>query len=279
MYRTLDKFQALMEMLYNYILTKSPRRMAELPTHEANTLPFQAQAPTSRAGHIKRQILDAVLSGTLAPEEFIGTESSLAETFDTSRLPVREALKQLSAIGAVTVTTGVTGGARAARPDPERVTDVLAIQFALLGVSTEEVLSTRLAIEPLAVRLAAEQATDEEIRRLKRLLERAAELAEGPATDYPKTAAAMLDIHSALVEASHNRALSVMTRGLIRVLLHTYHQFGSQKMAKEQGLARLKKLVERLEERDADGAEQHSRTHLRGQMKRWLALEKQRRAS
>jgi len=252
--------------------------MGSSKTKPSNTLQFTAQASTSRSGYIKRQILDAVLAKKLGPGGFIGTESSLATTFGTSRLPVREALKQLGAIGAVTVTPGMAGGARAAEPDSERVSDVLAIQFALLDVSTEEMLSTRLAIEPLAVRLAAEQATDEDIRELRRLIERAEELARQPISKYADTATAMLDIHLALVDASHNRALSVMTRGLLRVLIHAYLQYGSQKMAK-RGLATIKKLVDCLEQRDPDGAEHHSRTHLSGQMKRWLTLEAQRRAS
>lgn len=231
---------------------------------------FAVSARKSRADHITTEIVKAILHGELQPGDFVGTESTLAESFESSRLPVREALKRLGALGAVDVKTGVAGGARVAEANADIVAEVLAMQFALAGATTEEVLSARLAIEPIAVRIAAEHATEDDIQELYELVERAEHVTDQPEDRFPETAVSMLAIHSALVRASHNRALELMTSGLIQMLLQTYLQHGRSQRVAKKGLQLLRDVVDQIAARNADGAEQASRKHLEGQIRIWL---------
>lgn len=233
---------------------------------------FEARAATSRADHITSQILEAILNGELRPGDFVGTESGLAGSFDSSRLPVREALKRLSAVGAINITTGASGGARVADADADSVSEVLAVQFALAGATTEEVLSARLAIEPIAVRIAAERATDDDIQELETLIERAEQSTNKADSEYQETAANLLAIHSALVEASHNQALSLMISGLIQLLLKTYLEYGGSQEIAKQGLGFLREIVRNIADQNPDAAERISRKHLEGQMRLWLEI-------
>lgn len=55
---------------------------------------------------VEKQIKEAVLDGKLQPGDFLGSENDLAEQFQVSRLPIREAMGRLQALGVVDVRTG-----------------------------------------------------------------------------------------------------------------------------------------------------------------------------
>lgn len=80
---------------------------------------------------------DAILSGQFAPGERLRIEQ-LAETLDMSPMPIREAIRRLDAAGLVDLA-------------PHKATRVTELSLADL----EEVYQARLALEPLAVQLAA----------------------------------------------------------------------------------------------------------------------------
>ena len=56
--------------------------------------------PLIRSDRVRRQIADQIISGALRPGEELD-EKKIAETFDVSRTPVREALRQLAAANLV----------------------------------------------------------------------------------------------------------------------------------------------------------------------------------
>ena len=56
--------------------------------------------PVIRSDRVRRQIADQIISGVLRPGEELD-EKKLAEAFNVSRTPVREALRQLAAAGLV----------------------------------------------------------------------------------------------------------------------------------------------------------------------------------
>src|SRR5262249_38520358 len=56
--------------------------------------------PLIRSDHVRRQIADQIISGALRPGQELD-EKKLAEAFNVSRTPVREALKQLAAANLV----------------------------------------------------------------------------------------------------------------------------------------------------------------------------------
>ena len=56
--------------------------------------------PIIRSDHVRRQIADQIISGALRPGQQLD-EKKLAEAFNVSRTPVREALRQLAAANLV----------------------------------------------------------------------------------------------------------------------------------------------------------------------------------
>ncbi|MFN3537484.1 MAG: FadR/GntR family transcriptional regulator, partial [Brevundimonas sp.] len=206
------------------------------------------------------QVLDALFARRLKPGAFLGTEAQLTETFQASRVPVREALGRLEALGVVQIKTGSGGGASIAVGEPGQFSTALAVQFMLLGVTAEEVFDARIAVEARAAELAAIHAESEDIERLKRLL---AGIRSSSETGRP-VIEAILDYHMAIVETSRARTLVALMQALSHVLLNLYldtsHPAGS--LGAETGYQSLGEELRRIETRDAAGASRAMHEHL-----------------
>jgi DNA-binding GntR family transcriptional regulator len=96
-----------------------------------------------------RRICDLILDGEIAPGQVV-TIQSLAEAFGVSAMPVREALKRLTAAGALSLVTGRSMGIP--RLSLERLEDLRRV---------------RLSIESLAAEWAAELMEPGDLVRLK----------------------------------------------------------------------------------------------------------------
>ncbi len=100
---------------------------------------------------VYRRIKDLILDGNLAPGELV-TIQGLAEAFDVSAMPVREALTRLTAERALTVVAGRSVGIP--NLDSRRLKDLTRV---------------RLAIETTTARWAADAIAPAQIAELKAL--------------------------------------------------------------------------------------------------------------
>ena len=101
---------------------------------------------------VYRQLREALMTGSFDPGQVL-TIAFLAATFKTSHMPVREALRRLTAENALVV---VANGS----------TQVPRVSVAAL----DDLCLTRVALETLAVKLAVERSTPEERKTFLRLL-------------------------------------------------------------------------------------------------------------
>jgi DNA-binding GntR family transcriptional regulator len=101
--------------------------------------------------HIYETIRDQIIYGKLNPGERL-TESSLVATFNSSRSPIREALRQLESEGLIMA---------------ERNKGITVAKLSL--EEAEELYSLRWLLESYAARLTAEKATIEDVKLLKSL--------------------------------------------------------------------------------------------------------------
>ncbi len=127
------------------------------------------------------------MRGELAPGERL-TEEELAAWLGISRTPVREALSQLAAIGLVELDG--SRGVRVAPFEPGRTLDLVQVSRALVL---------------LAQRLAAERATDDEIRAMRGLHQARVEALR--AGDLGGVERAAQDFHATILGASGNQEL------------------------------------------------------------------------
>jgi DNA-binding GntR family transcriptional regulator len=108
----------------------------------------------SRSQEIADAIRDDIVAGTLRPGERL-PEVRLAEDYEVSRIPVREALQRLESEGFVRITPN--RGAVVGHVSPTDAIDLLEV---------------RAAIEVLVVQRAAERRTDEQVAELRDLAHR-----------------------------------------------------------------------------------------------------------
>lgn len=132
-----------------------PQMTSDPPSAAADLQPGGAdgQADTElRSEIIARRIREAVVAGELAPGERI-RQDTFARELGTSRIPVREALRQLESEGLVTLVPHA--GARVAQVD---------------GRELQEMYRIREAIEPMLIAESAQHISDEQLAGLREIL-------------------------------------------------------------------------------------------------------------
>jgi len=221
---------------------------------------FTPEKRESTASKVERQIKRAVLEGHFSPGEFLGSENDLAERFGVSRLPIREAMGRLSALGVVGVRTGAGGGVRIAEGNPAPAIEALAIQLALMSISATEVLDAWRCLERSVLKMAAEQASEEELAAIETAIDHAQSLAE--TADEAFTEAA-LDCHQAEVDAARNHVLSVTMAAIFYVLFPTVNKNTTASRAKGV-LDYHRKMLAAIRSRDGDKAVQLFDEFIRG---------------
>ena len=167
----------------------------------------------SLSSQIVADVREALFAKKLKPGDSIGTENEIAARYGVSRIVARDALRTLEALGIAEIKMGKGGGARVARGNPRLFAEALAVQLDLTGVSAAEIMDAQRAIECLAAELAAENATDEDLARLRQIARRS----RGDASTMPLHSPSLARFHLAVAEASHNRVLVAQLMSLQHV--------------------------------------------------------------
>jgi GntR family transcriptional repressor for pyruvate dehydrogenase complex len=171
-------------------------------------------APAGRAATLSAQIVgevrEALNEQRLKPGDFLGSEKDIAKRLGVSRIVARDALRTLEALGVAEIKVGAGGGARVARGNPRLFADALAVQLDLAGVTVPEIMDAQRAVETLAAELAAENATEADLAKLRRLFDEAAASID----DHDRFTRSCEQFHLAVAEASHNRVLVVQLMSL-----------------------------------------------------------------
>jgi GntR family transcriptional regulator, transcriptional repressor for pyruvate dehydrogenase complex len=118
-------------------------------------------------------------------------------------------------------------------------------------------LDSQIAIESAGAALAAERATAEDIAELELLLARLAAQMDD-AHGFTVTA---LSFHFRVVQASHNRALTIQSQALVEVLDAIYQPQTTPEVAADV-VTRHRHLVKLIKSRDAAGAGEAMTQHL-----------------
>jgi GntR family transcriptional repressor for pyruvate dehydrogenase complex len=206
------------------------------------------RGPTLSA-RIITQVREALFAREMRPGDFLGTEKDLAERFGVSRIVARDALRTLAALGIVEIRMGKGGGARIAQGNPRLFAEALAVQLDLTGVSAAEIMDAQRAIETLGAELAAENATPDDIAKLRQLLADA----QAVIGDLDVFTRLSRDFHLAVAEASHNRVLVVQLISLEHVSWPRRNATATPKLA-QHILDIHTKLTDLIELRDAGAA-------------------------
>ena len=212
----------------------------------------------SLSSRIVADVRDALFAKKLKPGDGIGTENEIAARYGVSRIVARDALRTLQALGIAEIKMGKGGGARVARGNPRLFAEALAVQLELTGVEVREIMDAQRGIECIAAELAAENATAQDIAKLRALLEDA----ENKIDDVDGLTRSSRDFHLAIAEASHNRVLVAELISLQHVSWPTRNRTLTPPVARHI-VDVHRELVDLIEARDAAAARRLMDDHVK----------------
>ncbi len=189
---------------------------------------------------VKDRLLEAILDGRYQPGSRI-IETRVAREFGTSQAPVREALRDLEALGVVEIAA--FRGARVRRPSRDELLEAYVV---------------RSELEALVVRLAVPRLTDDDVERLGVLLD--AMHAGAEAGDTVGEASADAAFHGYLVDVSGNKTLKRVW-GLLEPYSRTYITLAVAGSDRRRIAGLHGPVLDALRRRDGTAAETAIRTH------------------
>ncbi|AWT25111.1 MULTISPECIES: GntR family transcriptional regulator [Corynebacterium] len=204
------------------------------------------QAPADRKSEptLREQVRARILSGELEPGVLI-PETALAEEFNVSRTPVREALKELQMEGLVDIRPRV--GTFVHEPTRREIVELFQLKESLEG---------------LAAALLARRGEVPELGVLQRNIEESdAAAARGDADRYTQLVG---EFHWTLVRGADNRKLYEMYERLMNQL--AYEQLVARTVSDPQRLKdsdrEHNKVLDAIRQKDPYGAEMAMRDHV-----------------
>jgi len=196
------------------------------------------------SGQTTKALREAIITGDIAPGEKLN-EPKLAEQFQVSRGPLREAIRRLVAM-------------RLVRHVPHVGATVVTLELE----SILELYDVREALEGKAAALAAENMNQGDIAKLRTLLELHRKHAENNAGEYMQTEGDF-DFHYQIIKGSGNKLL---TEQLCDELYHLIRMFRFQtsrfKSRSNRALIEHEQLIYAIEQRDPQLAEMLMRKHI-----------------
>ena len=192
---------------------------------------------------IRMRIESSIASGELLPGDAID-DVALAHHYKVSRTPVREALLQLQAQGILTSTP--RGGSMVAKMNLQQL------------LSLWELLAE---LEGIAVRLACERMTNDDLKALMKLHRSSKKIADKE--DMNGWQNANLKFHEIIYEGARNPFLrQEVLRIRSRTGVYRRHAFGALGRIKSS-YDQHEKIVNALEKRDAEAASLCMADHMR----------------
>ncbi|MHB8277775.1 MAG: FadR/GntR family transcriptional regulator [Candidatus Humimicrobiaceae bacterium] len=165
------------------------------------------------------QIIDTIgrliAGGSLKAGDILPSERELAEMLNVSRTSTRQALKALDVLGVLEIKPGERTYLN--KSISKLLVNPMRFMALLHNVGIIELFETRKLIEVILVKLAADNAKEEDIKKMEILLEKAKSLLNKP-KEYLN---AEMEFHNAIFKASGNRILVAMMISINNLLLES----------------------------------------------------------
>jgi GntR family transcriptional repressor for pyruvate dehydrogenase complex len=212
--------------------------------------------PRSVRDHAAAHLTRLILSGRLAPGEYLPPEEEVTRQLGVSRTAYREAISRLEALGLLEVRHGI--GTRVADRSREAVATSLALLLQRRQSGMADLLEVRRLLEMETAALAAQRASDEDLAAL----EAAVATMRDPKVSMEEYISGDLQFHLALAAATHNAVLWALVESL-RSVLHdaiaaTYGVDGRT----ERRLRHHEGILEAVRRRDPAAAREAMALHL-----------------
>jgi len=212
------------------------------------------ERPASLVERVCQQLAELIRGDSSEEERWLPGERSLAEKLGVSRTVVREATKRLEQQGMLEIQhgTGIKIVDRLHRP----LNDSLSLLIPDMADRLQQLNETRLSIEPDAAAFAAQRATKEQLRTLRRIQ---TQLEKAP--DNAAAIEADIAAHHAIADASGNLIYRLILDSLAEIgvtsRLRTIGRIG-----KKTAIAHHEAILVAIENRDPEAARAAMHIHI-----------------
>lgn len=220
------------------------------------------------AERVRRTMLERIRSSEWAVGAELPSERDLMSEFGVSRIPLREAIAGLRALGVLRTRPG--SGTRVRRVDADTVAQLLPLIVTLEGNRTfSQVFELRLAVESQTAFLAAQRRTEDDVRALREFVEKFradldANLEEAVETD--------LDFHVRVAKATQNPLFEVLMKTLAELVKHVQvESCKDDPVRRRRAFHSHEAIADAILARDAERARAEMEAHLRYSASRILA--------
>lgn len=216
--------------------------------------------PKRMSDQVFEQLKDLIFRGHLKPGERLMTERELAQNLGVSRPTVREAINKLAAMHLIEHRQGQ--GTFVNPPNAGADKNPLAAVINGQDASLMNLLEVRLGLECNAVALAAQRATEEDVRELeKSLQEMAVAISEGNLGSD-----ADITFHMAIAYATKNIVQIHIMKSLYDLLFHGIQEnlqhLYTEPMNPKEILRQHTDILDAIRQRDPDAAYAAMKRHI-----------------
>lgn len=187
------------------------------------TKPWPTASVQSLPDQVAQMILERIATGKLLPGHRLPSQRELAQSMGVGLAVIREAVQRLMALNVVEASHGSGTTVRPFRWMP-LIYDPSLFQLAVQRIGVRDLWEARRLLEGQVIRLAAERATDANLRALREVLDRARPLPG----DYESSQALNREFHLAMAKAGQNAVLEDLVAPLLDVRFDgTSHRFSA----------------------------------------------------
>ncbi|HKW64381.1 MAG TPA: FadR/GntR family transcriptional regulator [Candidatus Acidoferrum sp.] len=207
---------------------------------------------------IVRQVEESIQKGALKTGDKLPPERELAQQFGVSRTAVREAVKALREKGFVEAYPGRGTFIMETNAHPIRLSLDRMVK-AEQADGSRYLTEVREMMEPEIAALAAERADAEDLSAMRESFE----VMENAKRDPEAFIEADLDFHLALAEAAANPIILSLIDSIVGLLREQRMGIFQVEGGPERGQYHHKKILDAVEHRDAAGAREAMKAHMR----------------
>jgi DNA-binding FadR family transcriptional regulator len=184
---------------------------------------FHKVSENRRFQDVVQQIEEAIIDGRLSCGDVLPPERDLKEIFNISRNTLREALRVLEDRGLIEIKVGFRGGAVVSKLSTQKASETLAFLIRSEVVSFDHLAEFRQDIEGGVASLAAQRATDEDIKSLKNLAREAYQCISVHGQNQNKFLTIDEKFHITLAKISRNPVYFLIIKS-IHANIHNYYK-------------------------------------------------------
>jgi len=218
-------------------------------------MPYKKVASPRLAEQVKTQLKQSIFEGRYIPGQRMPSEHEMVNMFGVSRVIIREAVRDLERSGFVEIKRGPKGGAYVKRIEHDAITEIVRDIMNMGQGCVSDIMEVRLQVEPIVAALAAERATDDDIKMLEKYMK---DEPQKPSEDY---AYWNVKFHRLVAKCSHNQMYEILINILMDFTQDLILRIKEHKIVIHDR-ASHPEILELIKKKDASGTKEMFRKHL-----------------